>query len=97
MNLNNIIIAPIITEKSMANAAKNTYTFLVAKKADKNQIKKAVAKKFSVTIVDISTVTVKGRSVRTGAKRIEIQKQPMKKAIVTVKQGEKIALFDIKS
>lgn len=96
MDLNNVIISPIITEKSMAAASKNKYTFLVSIKADKDQIKRAVEKKFNVKVLDISTVITKGRSVRTGIKRIEMPMTPMKKAIVTVKSGDKIALFDIK-
>lgn len=97
MNINSVIVSPIITEKSMANAAKNKYTFLVARHASKDEIKKAVEKKFSVSVVDISTTTIKGRSVRTGQRRIEMPLSPMKKAIATVKKGERIALFDVKS
>jgi large subunit ribosomal protein L23 len=89
-----VILGPMISEKSMNDAAKGRYTFKVFVKAGKNDIKKAVEEKFKVNAVKISTVTVKGRTVRAGAKRTEITRSPFKKAIVTVKAGQKIAIFD---
>lgn len=97
MDLNEVIIQPVITEQSMVMAGKHKYTFFVAKSADKDQIKKAIEKKFNVSVLQVSSQLVKGRSYRSGPKRIEKTKSPMKKAVVTVKKGEKIALFDIKS
>ncbi|MGA2968098.1 MAG: 50S ribosomal protein L23 [Candidatus Levyibacteriota bacterium] len=90
----NVIIGPIISEKSMNDASKGRYTFKVSLKAGKRDIKKAVEEKFKVNAVKISTVTVKGRTVRAGAKRNEIIRSPFKKAVVTVKEGQKIAIFD---
>ena len=90
----NIILSPLISEKSMSDVAKNRYTFKVGIKANKHEIKKAIEDKFKVNITNISTITTKGRSVRGGVKRTEILKQPFKKAIVTLKVGQKIALFE---
>ncbi|MCL6096274.1 MAG: 50S ribosomal protein L23 [Patescibacteria group bacterium] len=89
-----IIIAPIISEKSMSDVAKNKFTFRVARRADKLSIKKAVEEKFKVNVLSVATVTSKGRSSRTGTRRVETIQQPKKKAIVTLKAGQKIALFD---
>jgi large subunit ribosomal protein L23 len=89
-----VILGPIISEKSMNDASKGRYTFKVTVKAGKADIKKAVEEKFKVNAVKISTVTVKGRTVRAGIKRTEITRSPFKKAIVTVKAGQKIAIFD---
>jgi large subunit ribosomal protein L23 len=89
-----VILGPIISEKSMNDASKGRYTFKVTVKSGKADIKKAVEEKFKVNAVKISTVTVKGRTVRAGAKRTEITRSPFKKAIVTVKAGQKIAIFD---
>jgi large subunit ribosomal protein L23 len=89
-----IIIAPIISEKSMADAAKSKFTFRVSRRADKLSIKKEVEEKFKVNVLSVATITTKGRSTRTGTRRVEVTKQPMKKAIVTLKTGQKIALFD---
>ena len=91
----NIIISPLITEKSMADAANGKFTFKVAKDSNKNEIKKEIEKKFNVNIVGISTNILKGKSVRVGAKRSEKKLSPWKKAIVTVKKGEKIGLFEL--
>lgn len=90
----NVIIAPIISEKSMADAAKSRFTFRVSRRADKLAIKKEVEEKFKVNVLGVATITTKGRSTRTGKRRIEVTKQPKKKAIVTLKMGQKIALFD---
>ncbi len=89
-----IILAPIISEKSMSDAAKSKFTFRVARRADKLAIKKAVEEKFKVNVLSVATVTTKGRSKRTGTRRVEVTEQPKKKAIVTLKAGQKIALFD---
>lgn len=91
----NILIRPIITEKSMQNAKDNTFSFVVAGFATKQDVKKAVEKQYKVQVVKVATNILKGQSVRTGAKRIEITKQPTKKAFVTLKDGQKIDAFEI--
>ena len=91
----NVIISPIITEKSMIDAGNGKFTFRVDRFADKKDIKKVIEKKFSVHVVGISTIVVKGKSVRTGAKRVEKKLAPTKKAIVTLKKGEKIGMFEL--
>lgn len=89
-----VLIKPIITEKSTHDAGKGKFTFLVANGADKNVIKQAVEKMFNVHVVDVATVIIKGRTKRTGQKRIEVTLPSFKKGIVTLKSGEKISLFD---
>ena len=89
-----VILGPIISEKSMNDASKGKYTFKVTIKAGKADIKKAVEERYKVNAIKISTITVKGRSVRAGAKRLEVAKSVFKKAIVTVKAGQKISIFD---
>ena len=78
----------------MNDVSKNKYTFRVSPRADKISLKKEIEKAFSVNVLNISTITTKGRSVRGGVRRTEILKQPLKKAIVTLKAGQKIALFE---
>ncbi len=90
----NVIIAPIISEKSMSDAAKSKFTFRVSRRADKLSIKKEVEEKFKVNVMSVATITTKGKSSRTGTRRVEVTKQPKKKAIVTLKLGQKIPLFD---
>lgn len=95
MDIHQVIIKPIITEKSMQDVEKGKFTFVVLKSANKNNIKLAIEKIFEVTVVSVATSIVKGRSHRAGSKRIEIKQSPWKKAIVGLKQGQKIALFDM--
>jgi len=94
MNNTNIILGPIISEKSMNDAANSRYYFKVLKSANKREIKKVIEEKFKVNVLKIATVTIKGRSARAGVKRLEFLKPSFKKAFVTVKSGQKISLFD---
>ena len=89
-----IIIAPLISEKSMNAASFGKFTFKVFKKADKKQIKKEVENKFKVNVLSVATVTVKGKKRRVGAKRTEVALSSWKKAIVKLKAGQKIGVFD---
>lgn len=91
----NVLISPIITEKSMNDVSKNRYTFKVSKDANKGEIKKQVEKKFNVNVTDISTVIVKGRKSRSGTRRVEVSLPHFKKAIVTLKAGQKIGMFEV--
>lgn len=89
-----ILLGPVISEKSMEEASNGRYTFKVFSASNKNDIRKAIEEKFKVNVLKISTVTIKGRSSRSGVRRVETIKQPFKKAMVTLKEGQKIALFD---
>jgi len=94
MNALNIILGPIISEKSMNDASSGRYTFKVFTTAGKKDIKKAVEEKFKVNVLKVSTVIVKGRKARAGVRRVEISKAAFKKAFVTVGKGQKISIFD---
>lgn len=93
--MEDIIIAPIITEKSMQDANLGRFTFKVAKSANKNAIKKAVEKKFKVKVLQTHVSLVKGKRNRSGIKRIEVKVTSFKKAIVKLDKDQKIALFDV--
>ena len=94
MDDNKAILAPIITEKSMKEVKSNKFTFKVNLHADKKNIKKAIEEKFDVDVLSVSTLIVKGRSLKVGKKRSKILKSPWKKAVVKIKEGQKIALFE---
>lgn len=66
MNSYDIIIRPVLTEKSYAGILAKTYTFEVAKSANKVEIKKAVEEIFGVKVENVTTVTVKGKLKRQG-------------------------------
>lgn len=61
-----IIIAPVITEKSMAERQNGVYTFKVAKDADKTEIKKAIEEAFKVSVVSVNTLNTKSKRRRVG-------------------------------
>jgi large subunit ribosomal protein L23 len=94
MNSRDIVIAPVITEKSMAGTLGQQYTFEVDPRATKTQIKAAIQEIFKVSVVKINTTNVGGkqknfarRGVRTSGKMAD-----WKKAIVTLAPGQKIEL-----
>lgn len=91
--MQDVILSPIITEKSMQLVKSGKYTFRVAKAADKTKIKKALKEKFSVDVVDISTMIVKPE--RKNVQRHEYILPAYKKAIVKIAEGQKIDLFEI--
>jgi len=91
-----VIKKPIITERSVSAASKdNTYTFLVARTARKKQIAEAIAELFKVEVEKVRTVTVPIKRKKTGKRRMMITKALSKKALVTLKTGQTIDLFDI--
>lgn len=94
MDTQYILIKPVISEKSMKDAKINKYTFEVAQKARKQEIRAAIEEKFKVTVVSITTRTIKGKKNRTGKLRREIALSPIKKATVELAKDQKIALFD---
>ena len=88
-----IIIAPVITEQSMAGIAEKKYTFKVAKDANKFEIADAVEELFKVTVAKVNTVSMRGKKRRMG--RYEGKTPSWKKAIVTLKKDSKtIEFFD---
>ena len=82
MNAEEIIIKPIVTEKSSIGLQEGKYTFKVAKKATKVQIAQAVEKLFNVKVLNVNTITVKGKEKRVG--RYTGKTSDWKKAIVTI-------------
>jgi len=91
-----IVIKPVITEKSLRLAnSDNTYTFVVQRTANKDQIKESVEKLFTVEVKDIKTITNQKGKKRTGKKRVSVTTGKVKKALVTLKEGHSIDLFDI--
>lgn len=91
-----LVKKPLITERSVTAAQKeNTYTFLVAKDARKKQIAQAISELFAVNVAKVRTVATPIKKRRSGKRRMAIQKASGKKAMVTLKQGQSIDLFDI--
>ncbi len=91
MNKYDIIISPILTEKSYDGIADKKYTFKVATNATKTQIKVAVEDIFGVKVEKVNTVNVNGKKKRMG--RNEGMTSDYKKAIVTLTQDSKAIEF----
>lgn len=91
--MNDVILAPVITEKSMQLVKSGKYTFRVSRTTNKRKIKKAVRDKFNVDAVKVSTINVKPK--RKNMQRHEYIVPAYKKAIVKVKDGQKIDLFEV--
>lgn len=86
MKSEEIIIKPIVTERSNLSLEEGKYTFKVAKKANKIQIAKAVEALFEVKVLKVNTMNVLGKEKRVGA---NTGKRPnWKKAIVTIKTNQ---------
>ena len=91
--VHDIIIRPLVTEKStIQREGQNQYSFRVDKRANKIEIREAVERLFKVTVREVRTVTVRGKVKRLGRR---FGKRPdWKKAIVTVKEGDRIDFFE---
>ncbi len=92
MHLYEILRRPLITEKSTALQVHGKYAFEVAGEANKPQIKQAVEKAFNVKVSSVNVMTVADKRRRRG--RWQLPAHPWKKAIVTLKPGDKIELFE---
>lgn len=87
-----IIIRPLQTEKITDQIMLNQYTFEVAVDATKSEVKKAVKAMYDVDPVKVRTVNMRGKAVRFG--RIWSKRKNWRKAIVTLKQGDKIQVYE---
>ena len=85
-----IIIGPLVTEKSATNAQAGIYTFKVDKRATKTQIKKTIEKEFGVHVEKINTLLTKPKDRRVG--KYTGKTKVYKKAIVSLKDGETIEM-----
>ncbi len=87
MTAYDIIIKPVVTERSMENMESKRYTFKVDTKANKSEIKKAVETIFGVKVKQVNTMNITGKKKRMGA---NVGKRPdWKKAIVTLTEDSK--------
>ncbi len=91
MDATQIIIRPVVSEKSYVLSAADRYTFRVHADAHKTQIRQAVEELFEVHVIDVRTMSVKSKPKRRGA--IGGRTRNWKKAIVQVGAGESIPIF----
>lgn len=92
MNTAKVLVRPMITEKSTILNEQGKYVFEIATGATKADVALAVSKAFNVTVTAVNTMNVRGKMKRFGRK---VTKQPdTRKAIVALKPGDKIQLFE---
>ncbi|MBI2287410.1 MAG: 50S ribosomal protein L23 [Chloroflexi bacterium] len=92
MHLYQVLRRPLITEKYTTLQAYGKYAFEVEGQANKSQIKQAVEKAFKVEVTAVNVMTVPGKRRRRGMR--ELTSRSWKKAVVTLKPGDKIELFE---
>jgi len=92
MHLYEVLRRPVITEKGTVLQAQSKYAFEVAERANKNQVRQAVEKAFGVEVTAVNMMTVPGKTRRVG--RRQVLTPSWKKAIVTLKPGDKIEIFE---
>jgi large subunit ribosomal protein L23 len=95
-DIHNILLRPIITEKSNYLAgALNQYVFEVARGASKKAIKEATETLFDVQVLKVNVINVPPkRSVRWRSRRVKVRRSAYKKAIVTLALGDSIEAFE---
>ena len=91
-NPHNVLIKPMISEKSMGLIAENKYSFFVDRAANKIEVKHAVETLFKVTVLNVTTRNIKGKMKRMG--RYQGYRPNTKRAVVTLKPGDSIEVFE---
>ena len=96
--MKSLVLQPRLSEKAYGQSVeRNVYVFVVPTSANKHTIADAVAAQFGVTVTDVRTVVQNGKAITSRTKRtrgITVTRKDIKKAYVTVKQGDHIAIFD---
>ncbi len=91
-----VILHPVISEKSMDEAQRGKYTFAVHDDANKLQIAAAVAELFKVEVIGVNVMTTKSKTIRGRFTRNRVggKSTPWRKAVVTIAPGQKIEFFE---
>ncbi len=93
LNVHDILLRPVISEKSIAQTERSNYTFAVARDANKFQIKAAVEAEFKVNVLGVRVISVRPKEKRRG-RRTPGMVPGWRKAVVTLAPGQKIELFE---
>jgi len=93
--MKNVLVRPLITEKTLIYAAKGWYTFLVALLARKEDAARDISAFYKVTVIDIRSSHMHGKMRRVGKKMKYIKKPDTKKVMVRLAKGQKIDAFEV--
>ena len=89
-----VLIRPVVSEKSTTLMDANTYVFVVDPRATKIDVRNAVEQAFNVKVTNVNTLNRKGKSTRNRRTGVVGQRPGSKRAIVTLRQGDSINLFE---
>jgi large subunit ribosomal protein L23 len=89
-----ILIRPVVSEKTYALMDTGTYVFVVDPRATKVDVRNAVEQAFNVKVVNVNTLNRKGKSTRNARTGVVGSRPGTKRAIVTLRQGDSINLFE---
>ncbi len=92
--IHDVLVRPVVSEKSVAEIERNNYTFAVRHDANKLQIKAAVEAEFKVTVLGVRVQTVHPK-VKSRGRRTKGTTSGWRKAVVTIAPGDKIELFEV--
>jgi len=87
-----VVVRPVVSEKSYASIERNTYTFVVRPDANKTEIKQAVQAIWEVRVVSVNTMNRRGKMKRRGYTKG--RRPDQKRAIVTLAEGDSIEIFE---
>jgi len=87
-----VLVKPLVTEKATDLVSQNQYSFVVAAKANKIEIKKAIKSLYGLEPLTVNIINMRGKFVRTG--KTSGKKKNWKKAIITLKAGDKIEIYE---
>ena len=90
----NILIRPVVSEKTYASMEAGTYVFVVDPRATKIDVRNAVERAFNVKVTNVNTLNRKGKSTRNRRTGVVGMRPGTKRAIVTLKAGDTINLFE---
>jgi len=93
MKVNNVVVKPVVTEKTMALELERKYAFRVNMKASKGAVANEINRLYGVDVEKVRTMIMPGKKRRVLGTRKFTKTQKWKKAIVTVKEGQKIELI----
>jgi large subunit ribosomal protein L23 len=91
-NAYKVLVKPVVTEKATNLVTDNKYAFVVGNRANKIEIAKSVKAIYGVDVLDVNIIRVNGKKVTRG--RIRGKRNDYKKAIVTIKKGQSISLYE---
>jgi len=94
-DLRDVLIAPVVSEKSYGLLEDNVYTFTVHPDASKPEIKQAVESIFEVKVLKVNTMNRKGKRKRNRRNGTFGQRSDTKRAMVTLAEGDEIDLFEV--